>query len=61
MVGALLAIWKAERLPPIPLDHNLPQQRLDFLIEDTGTSLVVASAPLPLSRCDVVFVDPRCR
>jgi surfactin family lipopeptide synthetase A len=59
MVGALLAIWKAGAAY-VPLDPRLPQQRLDFLIEDTGTSLVVASAPLPLSRCDVVFVDPRC-
>lgn len=59
MVAAVLAVWKAGGAY-VPLDPRLPRERLDFLIEDTGTSLVVASDPRPLSSPNVVFVDPRC-
>ncbi len=57
IVAALLAIWKAGGAY-VPLDPRLPRERLDFLIEDTGTSLVIASEALPLSRSDVVFITP---
>jgi amino acid adenylation domain-containing protein len=59
MVAAVLAVWKAGGAY-VPLDPRLPRERLDFLIEDTGTSLVVASQPVPVSRSDVVFIDPNC-
>jgi surfactin family lipopeptide synthetase A len=59
MVAAILAIWKAGGAY-VPLDPRLPQQRLDFLVEDTGLSLVLASQPLSLSRSNIVFVDPSC-
>ncbi len=56
MVAAILAIWKSGGAY-VPLDPRLPQERLDFLIDDTGASLIVGSEPLPLSRSDVAFLD----
>jgi amino acid adenylation domain-containing protein len=56
MVAAILAIWKAGSAY-VPLDPRLPQERLDFLIDDTGASLIVGSQPLPFSRSDVAFLD----
>ncbi len=56
MVAAILAIWKAGGAY-VPLDPRLPQERLEFLIDDTGASLIVGSQPLPLSRADVAFLD----
>jgi amino acid adenylation domain-containing protein len=61
MVAAILAVWKAGAAY-VPLDPRLPRERLDFLIEDTGTSLVIASQPLALSRSDIefIFISPDC-
>ncbi len=56
MVAAILAIWKSGGAY-VPLDPRLPQERLDFLIDDTGASLIVGSQPLPLSRSNVTFLD----
>ncbi len=56
MVAAILAIWKAGGAY-VPLDPRLPQERLEFLIDDTGASLIVGSQPLSLSRADVAFLD----
>jgi amino acid adenylation domain-containing protein len=59
MVAAILAAWKAGAAY-VPLDPRLPRERLDFLIEDTGTSLVIAGRPLVLSRSDLEFINPDC-
>jgi amino acid adenylation domain-containing protein len=57
MISAILAVWKAGGAY-VPLDLRLPRERLDFLIEDTGTSLVVGRQLPPLSRQDFPRIDP---
>ncbi len=56
MVAAILAIWKAGAAY-VPLDPRLPQERLEFLLADTGAAVVLGSRPLELARSDVAFLN----
>ncbi|MCB9450594.1 MAG: amino acid adenylation domain-containing protein [Anaerolineaceae bacterium] len=60
LVMALLAILKAGGVY-VPLDPHYPQERLSFIIEDTGLEVIltqaVVAANLPENRTKVISVD----
>jgi amino acid adenylation domain-containing protein len=57
---ALLAVWKAGGVY-LPLDPTYPEERLSFLLRDSGAELVVAdsaaAASLPVFAGEVLIVD----
>ncbi len=60
MVVALLAVLKAGGAY-VPLDPSYPEERLKFMLEDSGARLLLAArshdGPTPQARARVVFVD----
>uniref|UniRef100_UPI003B3A91E7 amino acid adenylation domain-containing protein n=1 Tax=Longimicrobium sp. TaxID=2029185 RepID=UPI003B3A91E7 len=61
-VVALLAIWKMAGVY-LPMDPAHPVDRLAFLLQDSGTQLVVSDLPLASAlvarETDVLLLDPR--
>ncbi|HEX9936442.1 MAG TPA: condensation domain-containing protein, partial [Longimicrobium sp.] len=60
-VVALLAVWKMGGVY-LPLDPGHPVERLSFLLQDSGTKLVVSDLPLAgtlvAREADVLLLDP---
>lgn len=57
LIVAVLGVWKAGGAF-VPLDPSLPRERLDFLIADSGASLVLTDAELSHSNSHTKAVEP---
>ncbi|UII23761.1 non-ribosomal peptide synthetase/type I polyketide synthase [Fulvivirga ligni] len=56
MVGAMLAIWKAGAAY-VPVDPNLPEERLNFILNDTNPILVLTESRYENRFSEVKFVE----
>jgi amino acid adenylation domain-containing protein len=57
LIVAVLGVWKAGAAF-VPLDPSLPRDRLDFLIADSGASLVLTDTELPPGNAHTQAVEP---
>jgi amino acid adenylation domain-containing protein len=60
MLVSLLAIWKAG-CAYVPLDPSYPEKRLDYILEDTGASVLISQSNLAEKwadrQCRLVYLD----
>ncbi len=58
LVTALVACLKAG-VPYVPIDQNLPVDRMAFMVQDAGATVLISDAAVPGPLADITRIDPR--